>query len=202
MPKVSVISNMVDTEKFSPAKEKALNEVPQIITTARVTPQKNVLTYLDTIAEIKKRHIEAHFNWYGRIDDDGNYWLQIKNKIKELDISDYVTFHGPIKNIEEKYRESDIFFLPSLYEGFPNVLCEAMACGLPSIATNVSDSQRILQDERWLVNPNDPIKMAVVLHEMINLSDLQKLDIGNYNRIQIKELCSEEAFIKKYLEIL
>ena len=202
MPKVKVITNMIDINKFSPYQETIKNDVPEIITTARVTPQKNVLTYLEAIAELKRRRCDIHFNWYGRVDDDGTYWQQIQDKIKELGISNYVTFHGPTKNILEKYHKSDIFFLPSIYEGFPNVLCEAMACGLPSIATKVCDSPRILQDERWLVDPKDPIKMADALQNMINLSDLQKLDIVNKNRKQIMELCSEETFIKNYLNLL
>lgn len=196
--KVVVITNMVDTALFTPPITPPANIIPQIITTARVTPQKNILTYLDCIAELKHRGIKAHFNWYGRLDTNSEYWTLIKQKIEDNNIHDMVTFHGATKNPTMAYQKSDIFFLPSLYEGFPNVLCEAMACGLPAIATDICDNPLILQNDNYLVNPLSHIDMADKIEKILSLPIESRMHNGAQNRIRILELCSAKAFVDKY----
>lgn len=200
--KVTVITNMIDTDKFSPPLHSRQNIVPQIIIAARLTPQKNVLTFLDAVNEVKNRGINVHFNWYGGSRQNPEYIDKINKKLESLNIKKLITFHGSSKNIAEKYRESDVFFLPSLYEGFPNVLCEAMSCGLPSIATDVCDSPRILQDKKWLVDPTNPIEMADAIQNMLSLSIEERTAIGIQNRDKILSLCSESAFIKNYEKLI
>lgn len=202
MPKVSIITNMVDIEKFAPSLTRVSNGTPQIITTARVAPQKNVLVYLDAIAILKERGIKAHFNWYGRVDASMEYWETVKKHIEELDIADMVVFHGTNNNLPDAYNSNDVFLLPSLYEGFPNVLCEAMACGLPSIATAVCDSPYILTDSRWHANPCSAKDIADKIQKMLELSAGQRLEIGKENRQRILELCASAPFVGKYLELV
>lgn len=201
MPKVKVITNMIDTGKFSPPLQRPNNEIPQVITTARIAPQKNVLIYLEAIAILKRRGIKAHFNWYGRIDGSKEYWEKIKDKIEDLKIQDFITFHGATPNPQYVYNKSDLFILPSLYEGFPNVLCEAMACELPAIATGVCDSPRILKDKNWLISPHSPNEMAEKIEEMLNLSEKERIKIGKTNRGIIINLCSPQKFLESYVSL-
>ncbi|MCH5230107.1 MAG: glycosyltransferase [Muribaculaceae bacterium] len=199
--KIKVINNMVDTETFKPSDKNFNNEKINIITTARISPQKNILNYLHAIHLLKKDNVNCHFNWYGRINSSDDYWNQIEKKIINLDIGDMVTFHGPKNNIVEKYHENDIFILPSYYEGFPNVLCEAMACGLPCIASNVSDSPYILNNENCIVDPNNPYNIAEVLKRMIiKNKEIREVE-GEKNRLRILDLCSEEKFLDNYSKL-
>ena len=200
--KVKVITNMVDTDTFIPCEHSVINTVPQVITTARVTPQKNILTYLDAVAELKRRNIPVHFNWYGRIDDHNDYWKKIQDAINRNHIDDMVTFHGVTQNSVIAYQKADLFFLPSKYEGFPNVLCEAMSCGLPAIATDVCDNGSILNDSRWLCDFRSPIDMADKVETMLALSQNVRNQIGCDNRSSIIKLCSPVTFVNKYLNLL
>lgn len=200
--KVKVITNMIDLDKFRMREIIPENQIPQIITTARITPQKNVLRYLEAIKALKNRNIKCHFNWWGRVDDNSDYWEKVKAKIQEYQIEDMVTFYGPTKNVIEEYYKNDLFLLPSLYEGFPNVLCEAMACGLPSIATDVCDSPYILQEKKYLVDPYNPEDMANKIVSLLFLSKDKIKMISKKNRQRIESLCSEEQFINSYLNLL
>lgn len=93
------------------------------------------------------------------------YWhstlRQISNK---LSLSENVIFIRHVKHEEivNFYKSSDIFVFPSFSEGFPKVLLEAMACGLPIIATNVDGNNELVIDgyNGYLVPPNDPDSIA------------------------------------------
>ena len=201
MPRVTVITNMIDMDKFHPAVNHIEGEVLNIITAARIAPQKNVLNYLDAIALLRDRGVKAHFHWYGH-PDNKPYFTEVVDKQKGLGLEDMITFHGATQDIADLYRKMDIFCLPSLYEGFPNVLCEAMACGLPAIATAVCDSARILTDTRFHADPSNPTSIADALERMITLTTKERSSIGKRNTERISDLCSAKAFSDKYLSLL
>lgn len=77
-----------------------------------------------------------HFYWYGDKQHHPDYYAQVEAEYQRLDIADYMTLNGPESHIEEEYQKADAFCLPSLYEGYPNVVAEAMSCGLPVICSN------------------------------------------------------------------
>lgn len=200
--KVKVITNMVDTDIFIPKENPIKNDIPQVVTTARITPQKNVLNYIEAIAELRRRNVKVHFNWYGRIDGGDDYWQKIQDSIRLNKVEENITFHGPTQNTVAAYQSADLFFLPSEYEGFPNVLCEAMACGIPSIATDVCDNKNILTDSRWLCDFRSPIDMADKIENMLCQSQEVRNQIGQENRNTVLNICSPEKFVNKYISLL
>lgn len=89
--KVVPIINFVDVEKFIPNKEQPINKVPRIITVARVTSQKNVLTYLEAIRIIKDQDINVHFDWFGSKSYDESYNRLVEERMRALGVDDYIT---------------------------------------------------------------------------------------------------------------
>ncbi len=203
--KVKVITNMVDTDKFKPGNSSDKDRTSiNIVTTARVMPQKNVLTYLKAVKIITDHKQNIHFDWYGNYSSDSEYWLKVQKLISELKLENYVTFRGARTDIEKVYQAADIFCLPSIYEGFPNVITEAMASGLPIACSNVCDNPDIVNEPQngVLFNPNDENDIANKLLLLINNSPEKLQSIGIGNRIKVLDLCSNNSFIKKYQSLV
>ena len=203
--KVHVITNMVDTDHFSPLPDKTSeSETLHIITAARIMPQKNILRYLDAIALIKQQGLNIHFDWYGASLAGDSYAGQVQQKVQDLHLEDIITFHAPSSDIVACYRQSDIFCLPSLYEGFPNVLCEAMACGLPVVCSRVGDNPDIVQEgtNGYLFDPLSVHDMADAIQKMAQVPLFQRQAIAKNNISKIQSLCSEQRFVKEYMTFL
>ena len=202
--KVHVITNMVDTDHFSPLPDQIRgNETLHIITAARIMPQKNILRYLDAITLIKQKGKNVHFDWYGASLAGDSYAEQVQQKIHDLQLEDIITFHAPSMDIVDCYRQSDIFCLPSLYEGFPNVLCEAMACGLPVACSDICDNPDIVEEgvNGYLFDPINVQDMADAILKMAQLSQSQRKALAKNNIDKIQSLCSEQRFVKEYIKL-
>ena len=79
---------------------------------------------------------------------------------QSLGLAGRVSWIGARKNVTAVYNALDVVCSASDSEGFPNVLCEAMSCGLPCVATNVGDSAWIVDDSRFIAPPGDPARLA------------------------------------------
>jgi GalNAc-alpha-(1->4)-GalNAc-alpha-(1->3)-diNAcBac-PP-undecaprenol alpha-1,4-N-acetyl-D-galactosaminyltransferase len=89
----------------------------------------------------------------------------------ELGLEDRVFMPGIVKNIDAHLRKADIFILPSRFEGFPVTLCEAMACGVPVIASNcLSGPREIIHDgiDGMLVKPENISALVTGLNQLIS----------------------------------
>lgn len=202
--KVHPIINFVDVKRFTPSEVPAQNDVPRIITVARYTQQKNVLTYMKAIRMIKEMGLKVHFDWYGDKKHNAAYYAEVEKEYHLLDIADYLTLHNPNQKIEEEYRKSDIFCLPSLFEGYPNVVAEAMSCGLPVICSNVYENPYIVEEgiNGFLFNPEKAEDIVKAIRQIINLSPEECRQMGLRNRQLCLERNTEEAFLKAYVELI
>lgn len=202
--KIKVIGNTVDVDLFHPAENKRYNNIPQVVTTARVKRIKNIIKYLQAIAIVKDKGIICHFDWYGKTDQGDNYINEVKAEIRRLGIDDYITFHPAINDVAIVYRNADIFCLPSLIEGFPNVICEAMASGLPVVCSNICDNPYIVESgvNGFLFDPDNPEDIAEKILAMLRFPESDKIVMGIDNRKKIVDMCSPEKFTENYLALL
>ena len=202
--KVFPIINFVDVNRFTPASSTVRNDVLKIITVARFTQQKNVLTYMKAIRMVKGIGLKVHFDWYGDKTHNSAYYAEIEKEYRLLNIADYLTLHDPNQKIEEEYRKSDVFCLPSLYEGYPNVVAEAMSSGLPVICSNVYENPYIVEEgvNGFLFNPEDPSDIARAIRQMTSLSIEEREQMGRRNRQLCLERNTEEAFLQAYEQLM
>lgn len=202
--KVHSIINFVDVNRFTPSETPVQNDVLRIVTVARYTQQKNVLTYLKAVRMVKEMGLNVHFDWYGDKKHNVAYYAEIEKEYQKLDISDYMTLHDPNQKIEEEYRKADIFCLPSLYEGYPNVVAEAMSCGLPILCSNVYENPYIVEEgvNGFLFNPESVEDIAGAIKKMVDLSFKERQEMGKCNRQLCLQRNTEEAFLKSYVELI
>jgi len=103
---------------------------------------------------------------------DGPYKEQLLQEIKDNNLENYIEIVGavPNKEIVEYYSKADLFIMPSMEEGFPRVLLEAMASGVPYVATDVGAVREISPEiaQRFLVKPGDAEKFAQKIEILLN----------------------------------
>lgn len=201
LSKCTVITNYVDTDVFIPVTSNLDRDVLHVIGVGRVLKQKNIPMLIEAIKIVRDRGYEVRVDWYGSRFESYEECIKL---IKDNRLEDAFEFHDASNDIKTKYQVSDLFVLPSIYEGFPNVLCEAMSCGLPIIATNVCDNGRIVRDGEngYLVPSGDAERLANKLMDFLDLSSEQRRDMAMKSRKIALELFSKDTFIRNYIKVI
>lgn len=95
----------------------------------------------------------------------------------------------------------DVFCLSSRSEGFPNVLGEAMACGVPCVTTDVGDARLVLGDDRWVAPPGSARDLADRLSALLDLPDDERQELGSVQRLRIERDFGIDAAWRQYLQL-
>jgi glycosyltransferase involved in cell wall biosynthesis len=152
--KVVRIYNGIDLKKFSIKVNRKFNQDHVVIgNVARIIPSKKGQDILiKAIGELKHKYPNILCLFAGQVPVNKLFILDDLVKLCESkNISDNVKFLGNIYDIKEFLEEIDIFVMPSLYEGFGISLIEAMAAGIPCIASNIDGPKEIIKEEYGLL---------------------------------------------------
>lgn len=203
--KIVTITNFTDTERFVPVVNVA-SQTFKIMTAGRVAKQKNVLRYLEAISLIKNRGFnQVHFDWYGDVQPgEESYGEQVLSETQRMGLDETISFFPATKDIVGKYQACDVFCLPSIYEGFPNVICEAMSCGKPIVCSNVCDNPLIVEEtiNGFLFNPDSAEEMAERIIQMYEMPEEQRMEMGRKSREIAERNFSEETFVEQYIKLI
>jgi glycosyltransferase involved in cell wall biosynthesis len=162
-----VVPNGIDTEHFRPDEQAraarrrewgVAPEQPVIGTVGRLVAAKGHGVLLQAAGEVLARLPEARFVVVG----DGPAAVRdpLKADAARLGLAGRVLWLGHRPDTADVYPGFDVFCLPSLSEAFPNVVGEAMACGLDCVVTDVGDAAAIVGGTGRVVPPGDPVKLA------------------------------------------
>lgn len=121
---------------------KPQDSLKNLLSVGRLTPQKDHETLLKAFGLVAQEAPQAHLTLYG----EGPLRPFLENQIKILDLDGRVSLPGIHPHLVSVLKTFDLFVFPSLYEGFPNALAEAMAHGLPVIASMCSGNRDIVKD--------------------------------------------------------
>lgn len=201
--KVVTITNMVDTTRFVPMQHKELTLPIKFVVVGRVVEQKNPLRFIEAIKKVRDAGYQLRVDWYGDPYPQ-SYYEQCQALVKRLGLQDYFQFHPATQDVVSVYHAGDVFVLPSIYEGFPNVLCEAMACGLPVIASNVCDNPYIMRDEvnGFLIDPLSVQDMSEKIRFMLELSVEDRFNMGKQSLEIVRSAFSAAQYQEAYIQLI
>jgi glycosyltransferase involved in cell wall biosynthesis len=172
---VQVVPNGVDTDLFQSAPERRA-KIPTLLSVGRLHAQKNVGLLLNLVAAIKaKTDIRA------RIIGDGPERPSLEAAAAALGITEYVQFHGWLAReaVREAYQSATFLLHASSYEGMSNVILEALASGLPVVASKIPGNDELIEDgtNGFLFEPTtDATKLADRILPLLQ-------DQTNWNRL-------------------
>lgn len=197
------IHNFIDTEKFKPAYPKKENLLPVIYCVGRVIPSKNVLNMLKAIRSAFNMGFNFNVIWRGSQYDTA-YCNEVESMVERLKLNDHFFLKDQSDNLLPEYQNADIFCLPSFYEGYPNVICEAMSCGLPVICSNVCENSNIVKENinGFLFDPHNPDDIADAIVKVLSMSEEERNHMCVQNRKDIESNNSAAKFIDKYISLL
>ena len=205
--KVVVINNMVDLEYIEHRCEDQENEerwfdrnkYKLIIANARMVPEKRYDVLITAFEIVSKKIPEARLMIIG----DGPLRKQIEKMIPSS-LMNKVEFLGFQNNPYYYMCRASVFLLTSDYEGFPNVVIEALACGLPVVATDCKTGPReIIENavDGWVVNRGNPEAVAMGLENVLTKTkeEWNKLSINAKSKAQRYR---RENIAKKYMQLI
>lgn len=202
--RLCAIPNFVDTSTFSPSPAAGPVHRPvRILVTARVCRRKNVSGLIRAAAELDRRGYDFRIDWYGLGAED-RYSERCRREIQRGRIADRFFLHPFVHDVVGRYREADIFCLPSFYEGTSNSIAEALSCGLPVVCSDVSDASKYIHEGQngFLFDPHSPDSMVRALVRALNLPEAALKSYGSSGRIIAQKSFPIERFTKAYTEML
>jgi L-malate glycosyltransferase len=193
---VQVIPNVIEMKKFSLSDAlKKDNNLNIGILGGMGNFRKGLDILIKAVSLLKDMELTVH------IGGDGKYLNTFKEMAKELDIAGKCIFYGEIKpeSIQDFYSKLDFYVLPSRDETFGVVVVEAMACGLPVIATKCGGPEEIITKETGvLIDKENPQELARAIRSVAgNLDSYNRKAIRDY----VLEKYSPDLFVASISEV-
>ena len=201
-----IIPNGFDTHSYRPDNETrkrmrhalGIDETSLVVgMAARYDPMKDHGNFLRAAGKVKTALPDVRFILIGKGVDENN--SDISRMIKKNGLDGKMHLLGESADMQKIYPAFDIFTLTSSFgEGFPNVLGEAMACGVPCVATNTGDSADLIGNTGKIVPPGNHDELAKAWMEMLLLSHEQRVEFGLMARKRVKNRYSIDNIVQRY----
>jgi glycosyltransferase involved in cell wall biosynthesis len=196
--RISTIYYGVDLKKYQPPARPVLKEEIVFGTVARLVYQKGHRWLLDAIPAVLEKYPRARWRFAG----DGEKRSELEAQAQRLGIAHAVEFLGSRSDVQELLGTFDLFILPSLWEGFPNVLLEAMASGLPVIATAVEGTvEMVVNGETGrLVPKEDSRALTAAMLELAESPEVRQR-MGKNGRLRVENHFSLDQQVARFEEL-
>jgi glycosyltransferase involved in cell wall biosynthesis len=154
--KIDVVPNGVDADQFRPIPQdearkmlELAQEATILLSVGSLRPLKGFQYLLDAVGKIRACQLDLDLKLY--IIGCGEYWRKLQQQIAQLGLQSHVELVGQVSHgqLYKWYNAADLFCLASSREGWPNVIMESLACGLPVVATPVGGIPEILSSEKY-----------------------------------------------------
>lgn len=193
--KTTILSNAIDMSLLGRTSQSKIDELKErfkissnqtmIGYIGRLSEQKGMIPFIKELANYKEQFRDCQFLIVG----SGEQEDEIKQLIKTLDLENLFTFAGFQEDVYPFYQLIDIFFLPSLYEGLPMVLLEAMGSGVPTVSMNVGSISEVIIDKQtgYLIEPENRAKLIQRLIELTSSPEqCQQFGVAGWKQVKTK----------------
>jgi glycosyltransferase involved in cell wall biosynthesis len=185
-----LLPNVLDTERFAPPPQRPPKPV-RVLLVGRLHPDKRVDRFISIVAKLRER---TKIPFQAIIVGHGPDRANLEEQAACLGLSrDWMEFRGAAADVVPAYQQASVLVLTSQREGTPNVVLEAMACGLPVVATSVGGVPEIVQhgETGFLAGAEDENEMIEPLLELVQDAALRNR-MGLLARAHIEEHYSME----------
>lgn len=204
--KMEVIPNGFDLSRFRPdatARTSVRNELqlsadtPLVGIVGRFDPQKNHAGFLVAAALLLRSRPDVHFVLVGAGIDSNND--ELAAAARHAGVLDAAHWMGRRDDIPRLMASLDVLVSSSSFgEAFPNVLGEAMACGVPCAVTDVGDSAAIVGDTGRIVRSGDMPALAAAIGDLLTLDPPQRAALGRQARMRVEEHFEIGQIVRRY----
>ena len=185
--RIPVIYNGIDLSRCISKTTYETGETATILHVGRFDVPKNHAGLLEAFRLLRETHPECHLRLVG----DGDLRLRMEALAKEKGISDAVEFCGMQSNVYPYLHDADIFTLPSIYEGNPMTIIEAMGTGLPIVASRVGGIPDMIHDgESGILVEPEPRAVCDALARMVEDGALRRR-LGENAKAQSRQFSAE-----------
>jgi len=198
--RIVVIPNGVEVNGLSHKCDYGLDGTVTVVFVGRLHSQKGLNVLLQAFKQVIRSRLGI--SWRLWLLGDGPLRPELETMAKQLGIAQEVEFWGQVNNVPDYLAQADMFVLPSQAEGMSNALLEAMAHGLPCVATRISGNTDLIQhgENGLLVHPESETALAEAL---IHLSDDEALrqQVGRMARQMVEAEYSIDSIAKRYIRL-
>lgn len=197
---MTVIANPVSDAAIAQKPHNYDRPCRKIVMAGRLAKQKNYPMAFAAMQQIVQKYPDAMLNVFGK----GSEAESLQKAINDMGLQANVTLHGWTQNVLEEYENSDIYVMSSNFEGMPNALMEAMACGLPCVSTdcNTGPEDLIIDGENgYLVPVNDIDALACSILRIMEMPLEQRKAMAEAAKKTMAEQFNKEEITRQW-EIL
>ncbi len=199
-PKMANIEVIPNAALFRPASTADLT-AKHVVAVGRLDHQKGFDRMLNVWAELLQTHPDLS-DWTLDIYGQGEWHDNLLQQTERLGIASSVVLHAPTKDIEKVYTSSAFLLMTSRYEGFPMVMIEAMACGLPVISYNFKTGPRDIihpGENGYFVTDGDSSALVAAMANLMN--DLPLRQRLGKNALRVRDTFSEASVMDKWTRL-
>lgn len=197
--KISVVPNAVDLQDFRPdARESELDGTVRVAFIGRLISNKGPQYLVEAAPRILRDFPGVQFLLVG----EGPMFEQLRRRAEHLGLRNHFRFLGVVPSVSQFLKNCDILVRPSLTEGMPLTVLEAMACGVPTVASKVGGTPEILLhgETGFLVEPKNIDQLSFYISRLVGDDELRTV-MGKRARSLIEKYCSWDEVARKMSRI-
>ncbi len=196
--KIGVIHNGVDIQEFQPKNKIGQDNIFRLVCISRLTQRKGIEYLIEAVSLLSEKYPDIKLILAG----EGDAKKELEEKAQKLALKNKIEFLGrvPHEKVATIYATSDVFVLPSLNEGMSNTMLEALASGLPLIATDTGGTRELVSENEngFIVKMKDARDIAEKVEKLIQ--DPEQKELMSQKSRQKAEEMSWKKVAEKYFE--